>query len=533
MRNFFRKRRAAGMDEEVKGPSGPTGAPGLTGGGMAARPPALPAAQVGAGQGIGHMAGPGAGQGLGHGPAQGLGNGIGMGGPPRLRSVPGAADPTRPGMSPMQRDRHPPPTAAGGEDESELPRFSMPVTGGLRGTRNAAPAVLTGLTPEMNGRLREAFTPTRPKQQLNGLFIGRTATLKRVIAAIEEERAHVILFGDRGRGKTSVANAIEHIASQAGYLSLKLTCSAELSFEDSFRHFLRRIPSTYYRSGHDNPFSARRTFTSFNELLPDGNFSVTELNEVLAGIYGTHALLILDEYDRVTDEDFRNKLAEMLKNLSDSSIAVTLLIVGVAENLDQLLGKHPSIQRALVPVHLPLMTDKEIERLIHAGAENAGIAFAPDVVRRVADFARGLPYYAQLLGLHASRSAVSRGSNTVERSDLAYAASRCLQEAERGIVDSYNRALAGVRRNELEDALHAAALCPADEYGIFDPSELTAADGAPGFADLDEMLGRLTGEDHGAVLVPVPEPGRIRYRFRNQMMRQYVLMRLAHERSRI
>ncbi len=504
MRNFFRKRRSAGVDDDA------TGGPGLNAPG--AKEGENPAGFTG-------MGAPGS-------PSGPLRSPVSMGGPPRLRAVPGA------GMTPTQHGRQLGDAGSGGGDH-DLPRFTMPVNTGLRGPRGTAPALLTGLTPEMNGRLREAFTPTRPKQALNALFVGRTAALKRIISAIEEERAHVILFGDRGRGKTSVANAIEQIAAQAGYLALKLTCSAELSFEDSFRHLLRRIPSTYYRSGMDNPFAARRTFTSFNELLPEGSFSVTELNEVLAGIYGTHALLILDEYDRITDEDFRNKLAEMLKNLTDSSISVTLLIVGVAENLDQLLGKHPSIQRSLAPVHLPLMTDKEIERLIQAGGENAGIGFAPDVVRRIAEFVRGLPYYAQLLGLHAARSAISREATTVERVDLAYAANRCLQEAERGIVDSYNRALAGARRVELEDVLHAAALCPADEYGVFDPKELTGPEGMPVFADLDGMLKRLSDEDHGNVLAAVPEPGRFRYRFRNQMMRQYVLMRLAHERAQI
>ena len=425
--------------------------------------------------------------------------------------------------------------ADGGHD---LPRFTMSVNGGYRGGFGAngganAPAMLKGLTPELNGLLREAFTPTRPKQQLNGLFIGRNDTLRRIISAIEEERAHVILYGDRGRGKTSVANAIEKIAGQAGYLSLKLTCSGELSFEDIFRHFLKKIPSTYYRSALDNPFAARRNFASFNELLPEGAFSVTELNEVLSGIHATHVLLILDEYDRVTDEDFRNKLAELFKNLTDSSIPVTLLVVGVAENLDQLLGKHPSIQRSLVPVHLPLMTDQEIGRLIQAGAQNAGIEFAADVVRRIAEFVRGLPYYAQLLGLHAARSAVSRGSKLVERPDLGYAVARCLQEAERGIVESYARALAADRRAELEDALLAAALCPADAYGVFDPNDLAGDSGElPSAATLD-LLKRLTREDHGGILAPVVEPGLERYRFRNQMMRQYVLMRQASERGQI
>ena len=554
MRNFFRKRRSAAVADERMPAAGGAGlggsglGGGLTGGGLTGNGPT--------GNGMG-MTGPGmSGPGISSpGPASGNfpnAPGFSRPGGALLRPVDGGQgrngfEAMRAPAAPRQPDiidndatgdrrghMFPQPGGREAESEHDLPRFTMSVNGGYRGGMGAnAPAMLKGLTPELNGLLREAFTPTRPKQQLNGLFIGRNDTLRRIISAIEEERAHVILYGDRGRGKTSVANAIEKIAGQAGYLSLKLTCSGELSFEDIFRHFLKKIPSTYYRSALDNPFAARRNFASLNELLPDGTFSVTELNEVLSGIHATHVLLILDEYDRVLDEDFRNKLAELFKNLTDSSIPVTLLVVGVAENLDQLLGKHPSIQRSLVPVHLPLMTDQEIGRLIQAGAQNAGIEFAPDVVRRIAEFVRGLPYYAQLLGLHAARSAVSRGSKLVERPDLAYAVARCLQEAERGIVESYARALAADRRAELEDALLAAALCPADAYGVFDPNDLAGDSGElPSAATLD-LLKRLTREDHGGVLAPVVEPGLERYRFRNQMMRQYVLMRQASERGQI
>ncbi|MBP2298348.1 AAA family ATPase [Azospirillum picis] len=548
MRNFFRKRRSAAVADERMPVAGGAGlGNGITGGlGTGSLQGAAGTGQLMGGPTMVNpgMQGPGAGGGFTNAPA------FGRPGSSHLRPVDGSRgglEAMRGPVAPRPPDvidnnatgdrrgtMFPPPAGGGTESEHDLPRFTMSVNGGYRGGMGAnAPAMLKGLTPELNGLLREAFTPTRPKQQLNGLFIGRNDTLRRIISAIEEERAHVILYGDRGRGKTSVANAIEKIAGQAGYLSLKLTCSGELSFEDIFRHFLKKIPSTYYRSSQDNPFAARRNFASFNELLPEGTFSVTELNEVLSGIHATHVLLILDEYDRVTDEDFRNKLAELFKNLTDSSIPVTLLVVGVAENLDQLLGKHPSIQRSLVPVHLPLMTDQEIGRLIQAGAQNAGIEFAPDVVRRIAEFVRGLPYYAQLLGLHAARSAVSRGSKTVERPDLAYAVARCLQEAERGIVESYARALAADRRMELEDALLAAALCPADAYGVFDPKDLAGEDGEPPSAATLDLLKRLTREDHGGVLAPVVEPGRERYRFRNQMMRQYVLMRQASERGQI
>jgi len=421
------------------------------------------------------------------------------------------------------------------DEDLELPRFSLPVAGTLR---SRATGNLPGLTPELNKALREAFTPTRPKQEVNSLFVGRLNTLRRIIAAIEEERAHVVLFGDRGRGKTSLANAVQQIASQAGYFTLKLTCSAELSFEDVFRNFLRRIPGTFYRSEVDNPFAARRTMSSFDELLPEGSFSVTELNDVLAEIQGAHVMLVLDEYDRVTSEDLRNKLAELIKNLTDSSIPVTLFIVGVAESLDQLLGKHPSIQRSLVAVHLPLMSDKEIDRIIVAGSESAGVGFSDDVRDLIVMLAKGLPYYAQLLALHAARSAVSRGATQVGNNDLAYAVARCVQEAERGIVEAYNKALGPDRKASFADVMYVAAQCRSDDYGSFHPGDMAQVpvrlDGEPlPLLSLQYPLSRLSDDDRGGVLQRIVEPGGFRYRFRNQMMRQYVLMRQAKERGLI
>jgi len=421
------------------------------------------------------------------------------------------------------------------DEDLELPRFSLPVAGTQR---SRAGSHLPELTPELNKALREAFTPTRPKQEVNSLFVGRLNTLRRIIAAIEEERAHVVLFGDRGRGKTSLANAIQQIAQQAGYFTLKLTCSAELSFEDVFRNFLRRIPGTFYRSEVDNPFAARRTMSNFDELLPQAQFSVTELNDVLAEIQGAHILLVLDEYDRVTSEDLRNKLAELIKNLTDSSIPVTLFVVGVAESLDQLLGKHPSIQRSLVAVHLPLMSDKEIDRIIVAGSEAAGVGFSNEVRELIVMLAKGLPYYAQLLALHAARSAVSRGAMQVGNEDLAYAVARCVQEAERGIVDAYNKALGPDRKASFSDVLYVAAQCRSDDYGSFHPGDMAQVpvrkDGEPlPLLSLQYPLSRLSDEERGGVLQRIVEPGGFRYRFRNQMMRQYVLMRQAKERGLI
>ncbi|HYC04624.1 MAG TPA: AAA family ATPase [Azospirillaceae bacterium] len=433
-------------------------------------------------------------------------------------------------------DRPAPPPRTSGDGEA-MPRFTMPVAGGIRGTSlGEGTAAVSGVSNTMSQALREAFTPTRPKQQVNSLFVGRLATLRRIISAVEEERAHVVLYGDRGRGKTSLSNAVEQIAAQAGYMTLKVTCSAELSFEEMFRGILRRIPSTYFKASVENPFSSLRSFNNFDERLPPGPFSVGQLNDVLCEISGTHVLVTLDEFDRVASEDVKNKLAELMKTMTDTGSPLTLFVIGVAENVDQLLGKHPSIQRALVAVHLPLMSDKEIERILLAGAEAAGMRFDDSSRQAIVWLAKGLPYYAQLLGLHAARAAATRGSNIVGRDDLLAGVRRARDESERGIIEAYHRALGPEGDRTMCDVLFLAAEAPLDDWGSFRAADLPSSGGrmarVPPRETVEAVLARLTdGPD--ALLQRVILAGGHRLRFRNQMMRQFILISQAEDRGLI
>src|SRR5262252_2271147 len=90
--------------------------------------------------------------------------------------------------------------------------------------------------------LREIFTPTRPKQNAR-LFSGRADQLQRIISGIEDLHAHIMIYGERGSGKTSLANVVADKAEAAGYLVLRFVCSAEIGFDDIFNSFFHRLPA--------------------------------------------------------------------------------------------------------------------------------------------------------------------------------------------------------------------------------------------------------------------------------------------------
>jgi Cdc6-like AAA superfamily ATPase len=438
--------------------------------------------------------------------------------PPRIASLSPIAAPSSSWIETRSARPRPP---AGEEAETAIPGFTLAAPGVAWVKSKTALQDLGAI----NAVLRDAFTPTRPKQTA-GFFSGRHKQLQRIIAGIEEERAHVVLYGERGSGKTSLANIVAAKAEEAGYHVVKLACSSDLAFDELFRIALRRIPAAFLNEGLG--ITHRAGIDHFEQLLPTGEIGVTDLIRTLERVHDRHVIIILDEYDRVTSAVTKNKLAELIKNMSDASAPVTILLIGVSENVGELLGHHPSLRRTLVTVPLPLMSHREIEGIIATGERKSGLRFAAEIRARIIDFAQGLPYHAQLLCLFAARSAVRRHSTVVEAQDLRYAVERAAEEAESRVKEAYNLALAYPDGQIFRDVLFAAACAPSDEFGTFALADVTPPDAGPPLA---EALARLAEPERGAVLQRLSTSDGPRWQFFNQMMRHYVLVRQAVERG--
>src|SRR5579883_2189051 len=450
--------------------------------------------------------------------------------PPAPETRPPIEAPRPSGATPP-RSPPAPERAAHGPAAEERPAFTLAAPG-VSWKRGRAALPEGGLS----ALLRDAFTPTRPKQNAS-LFSGRFKQMQRIIAAIEEERAHIVVYGERGSGKTSLANILAGKAEEAGYFVLRFACSSELTFEDIFRAFLRRLPATLLADGIGA--TSRAGIDNFEQLLPQHS-NVGDIVAALERIYDKHVILIIDEYDRVTGEDTKAKLAELIKHMSDAAVPVTLLIIGVAENVKELLGKHPSLQRTVVTVPMPLMSRREIDGIIATGEEKTGLRFDPDVRQLIAELALGLPYHAQLLCLFSARNAARRRSERVEREDLRYAVQRAAEEAETRVKEAYDLAVGPHENASFRDVLYYAARARSDEFGFFSAADVATAAARPGEGEqqtaqsllaLQYPLKKLTEPERGAMLRRVITPGGLRYQFTSQMIRHHVLVRQAEQRG--
>ena len=375
------------------------------------------------------------------------------------------------------------------------------------------------------------FTPAAPVDK-QALFAGRTKQLRKVMDAVVQRGQHAIVFGERGVGKTSLANVLEdalqhpsgqviaaHVNCDSGdtYHSLwsKVFSDIELQVESRIAGFLSTASS--------NP-------TTVADHIA-GSITSNTVRKLLTALSANAlVVIIVDEFDRVKDNRTRAMFADTIKMLSDQSIHATIVVVGVADTVDELLAEHQSIERALVQIPIPRMSVDELAEIIAKGLEKLGVRIEALARDRITLLSRGLPHYTHALGLHAARAALDKGQMTITMADVDTAIRRALDEAQQSTKSAYHKAVSSQRKDNLyAHVLLACALAETDQMGYFAPADLRAPMssimGRPyEIANFIQHLNAFCKEERGSILQAVGVPRRFRYRFRNPLMQPFVTM---------
>jgi len=370
--------------------------------------------------------------------------------------------------------------------------------------------------------LREAFTPTQPQRSFRRVA-GRKSELLRILQAIGQERAHVVLYGERGRGKTSLVNLVAAAARSAGYMVGRYACARDSDFDQIIRGLARDLP----RSMLAIPVVDSDVMEGCEAGLPSGRLQPRDVATFPGRLAGRHLLLIIDEFDRVEDSPTRTRFADTIKQVSDKGAAVSFIIIGVSDSLEELLGRHPSIQRNVIGVPAVLLSEPEVQEILDLGSRDAQIEFPPAIRSAISFFSRGVPYIVQLLGLYGGDNALARGASEVNETDLTAAIRRAAGEIDPHVGLVYEELTHGGRDRPMQNALRAIASGDQDRFGRFlaleEPGEVQAA-------------GHLINP---TIWLRLTESGAIRrcaaggfglYTFAEPMMCNYILLRGALQR---
>ncbi len=370
------------------------------------------------------------------------------------------------------------------------------------------------------------FTPSAPIDE-RSLFAGRIEQLVQAVDAVNQKGQHAMIFGDRGVGKTSLANVLSSFVPNSNILPIRVNCDTGDSFDSLWRKVFSEVQTndhTVVGGFLENTLPKRED--------ADEEFVTPEIIRRQMLRWGTRFTprIVVDEFDRL-DDRYRPIFADTIKTLSDHAVNGTVVLIGVADSVDQLIAQHESVQRALVQVKMPRMSPSEVKEIIKKGLDGLEMAIEPLALERIAVLAQGLPHYAHLLGLHASRTALLSNSLIVTVESLEDAVRRAIEGAQQSIRSAVHKATVSPRKDNLfADVLLSCALAKNDDMGTFAAQDVRGPmqkiTGRPyDIPSFAQHLNEFSEPKRGNILKKAGASRRFRYSFSNPLMQPYVVMK--------
>lgn len=378
--------------------------------------------------------------------------------------------------------------------------------------------------PALRTEVLETFTPGPPINEV-AQFAGRKATIQRLQDITIERARHAIIFGERGVGKTSLANIFSKDLNSPTRLVREISVDADSidTFSTLWRKIFRRIKwddmdyclDYYYPDEIDSD-------SVFLELSKFSN------NEI--------PIIIIDEYDRIQHDECRILMTDTIKSLSKIGNNPTIILVGVADDILQLVRDHASIHRDLVQVPMKRMSDDEIKEVILSRIRRLRMRMTDDALWRITHFSAGLPFYAHSLGKYSALRAVAKKNNKITEETVIESIEDCIADVDHSVAVSYTRATERIYRkgNIFRQVLAACALAEPNDLGQFPALAVEAplsdimgeSYSVPAFSF---HLNQLTTVERGTVLKKTGARRTFLYHFSEPAMQPFILMKSLND----
>jgi hypothetical protein len=256
--------------------------------------------------------------------------------------------------------------------------------------------------------LHTHLSPTSPIQSQEHLF-GRTKQVSLIEQALCAPGRSIFVYGDRGVGKTSLAQTVAYSHQSATHEPVLLACTPQTTFGELMADALsglqaRKVTSTTAKSAG----SAKLGFKAIGVEYGKGKEEIIEqiqattwgVNAVIAALLEVSAsrknevtVLVVDEFDRIGSDDERGQFADFIKQIGDQRVPVRFVFCGVAESMQKLLGAHGSCYRYLDGIELKTLSYEARFEIIDNAAKALGLVVEDRPRFRIAAISDGFPHY--------------------------------------------------------------------------------------------------------------------------------------------
>ena len=372
----------------------------------------------------------------------------------------------------------------------------------------------------------QLFTPSTPIK-LADLFAGRQGKIRQLIDAVAEPGRHAILYGERGVGKTSLSQIMEHLvpSGRQRVIHSRKACAPDDNFDTIWRKFFKDMRFTFSNNGTTEEATVNEVYK--DSLTPDD-----VLREMKQFSANDIPIFVIDEFNEVRDGGrTASLLANTIKAMSDDGVSATVLVVGVGDSVTELFSEHGSISRCTEEVLMPRMSHAELGEIIDKRLADLGMSIEPDARSKIIILSRGLPTYVHRLGKHAAGRAVENLRRRISEADVDFAIEEILAGSLQSLRDAYEKATNSNQPGNLfKEILLACALARADDAGYFAPAAvrepLEKILGRPmTIAQYQNHLGDWHSDKRGRILQRTGGERTYRFRFVEPTMQPYVLMK--------
>lgn len=301
--------------------------------------------------------------------------------------------------------------------------------------------------------LRDNLTPASAISNPQHLK-GRSKALRQIERAFNSPGCHVFIFGDRGVGKTSLAQSAAILHQSSDNHPIVIACDQSAGFFKLVQDMARRciLPKDLI----DKKKAMKQRGLSFSgislgtqEAIEKGDVPVPEsINDAINLMryicdFHSHApVVIIDEFDQLKDSTDRKYFADLIKQVSDQQVPVRFIFCGIGSSLENLIGVHLSTDRYLTPIELERLSHDARWEIIEAAASAMGLSVHQTLKLRIGQISDGFPYYVHLIGQQMFWSVFDDAQSTKECRPEHFNAgvSRAVEEAQTSLKLAYEKA---------------------------------------------------------------------------------------------
>lgn len=393
--------------------------------------------------------------------------------------------------------------------------------------------------------LKENLTPARAISSPQHLK-GRTKVLTQIDRSFNSPGKHIFIYGDRGVGKTSLAQTAAFLKQSSDSEPIRVNC-AGTSFFSTVRDAVKKsLPAedVIFQKGREHKVKAALggfgyDFTSkiSSGIIPPIE-SINDAAQLLNFVGLCHSkepIIIFDEFDQMIGDAEKKACADLIKEVSDQGINVRFIICGIGTSLEELIGVHLSAGRYLSPVELERLTQDARWEIIESAANAIGVTVPENFLLRIGQISDGFPSYVHLIGeqLFWAMFDDVQTTSECEQSHFANGVRSAVKEAETALKILYEKAT-----QKYSDTYQEVLWAIADKHvlrrqtsEVYEKSYLPIMADRHGHKTLSKQvfldrINKLKTDRHGEIIL---SKGAGWYEFKENIVRGYVRLRAENE----